>query len=86
MVSELVTTLSKTGVNMSLKIHMFDSHLEYFDNNMGDVSDEHGERFHQELASFEKRYQNQEVSCNMLADYIWMNIPDDSDPESEIDI
>ena len=71
MVSELVSTLSKIGLNMSLKIHRFYSYLDYFDNNMGDVSDEHGERFHQELVSFEKRYQNQ-VTCNMLADYIWM--------------
>ena len=32
---------------MSLKIHFLHSHLDFFPENLGDVSDEHGERFHQ---------------------------------------
>ncbi|MFP3032588.1 MAG: hypothetical protein ACEY3M_16215 [Wolbachia sp.] len=34
---------------MSLKIHFLDSHLEFFPKNVGAVSDEHGERFHQDM-------------------------------------
>jgi hypothetical protein len=32
---------------MSLKIHFFVSYLDFFPENLGEVSDEHGERFHQ---------------------------------------
>ena len=33
------------GCNMSLKVHVLHSHLDFFWENLGDVSDEHGERF-----------------------------------------
>ena len=33
---------------MSLKLHFMDSHLNFFPENMCDVSDEHGEQYHQE--------------------------------------
>ena len=33
-------------VNMSLEIYMIHSHLDFFPENMGAVSDEHGERLH----------------------------------------
>ena len=36
-------------VNMSLKIHLVDAHLDCFPENCGTFSDEHGERFHQEM-------------------------------------
>ncbi|UYV72415.1 hypothetical protein LAZ67_9003037 [Cordylochernes scorpioides] len=42
---------------MSLKIHFLHSHLDFFLDNLGAVSDEHGERFHQAISSMEKRYQ-----------------------------
>ncbi|UYV78677.1 hypothetical protein LAZ67_16002346 [Cordylochernes scorpioides] len=45
------------GCNMSLKIHFLHSHLDFFPDNLGAVSDEHGERFHQDISSMEKRYQ-----------------------------
>jgi hypothetical protein len=44
---ELIEDMSlyhKLGCNMSLKIHMLQSHLDFFPNNCGMVS-EHGERF-----------------------------------------
>ena len=44
----------KLGCNMSLKIHMLHSHLDFFPDNCGMVSDEHAERFHQEIATMEK--------------------------------
>ena len=47
----------KLGCNMSLKIHFLYSHSSFFSKNMSLVSDEHEERFHQEIAKFEKRYE-----------------------------
>ncbi|UYV73962.1 hypothetical protein LAZ67_11001610 [Cordylochernes scorpioides] len=55
---------------MSLKIHFLHSHLDFFPENLGAVSDEHGERFHQDISSMEKRYQGK-WSPGMLADYCW---------------
>jgi len=34
-----------------------ESHLDFFPENLGKVSDEHGERFHQDILAMEKRYQ-----------------------------
>jgi hypothetical protein len=69
-VSEMLTSYQDMGCNMSLKIHFLHSHLDFFPENLGDVSDEHGERFHQDIAAMEKRYQGK-WSPSMLADYCW---------------
>jgi hypothetical protein len=55
---------------MSLKIHFPHSHLDFFSENCGAVSDEHGERFHQHISSMEKKYQGK-WNCDTLADYCW---------------
>jgi len=34
---------------MSLKIHFLKSHLDFFPENLGEVRDEHGERFRQDI-------------------------------------
>ncbi len=50
---------------MSLKIHFLDSHLDFFPDNLGAVSDE-------------KRYEGQR-SARMLSDYCWTikrDVPD----------
>ncbi|UYV81448.1 hypothetical protein LAZ67_20001231 [Cordylochernes scorpioides] len=52
------------------KIHFLHSHLDFFPDNLGAVSDERGERFHQDISSMEKRYQGK-WSPGMLADYCW---------------
>jgi len=46
------------------------SHLDFFPENCGAVSDEHGEHFHQDISSMQKRYQGK-WNCAMLADYCW---------------
>jgi len=48
-------------------IYMLHSHLVFFPDNCGMVSDEYGERFHQEIATMDKRYQGK-VFTSMLAD------------------
>ena len=55
---------------MSLKLHFLDSHLDWFPENLGTFSEEQGERMHQDLNEFEKRYQGV-WGINMLADYCW---------------
>jgi hypothetical protein len=64
-VPELLDSYQDLGCNMSLKIHFLHSHLDFFPDNLGAVSDEHGERFHQDIASMEKRYQGK-WSLSML--------------------
>ncbi|UYV84737.1 hypothetical protein LAZ67_X003258 [Cordylochernes scorpioides] len=58
-VNDLLLSYKALGGNMSLKIHFLHSHLDFFPDNLGAVSDEHGERFHQDISSMEKRYQVQ---------------------------
>ena len=77
-VGDMLKQFHKHGARMSLKIHFFHSHLDFFPNNMGDVSDEHGERFHQDISVIEKRYQGK-FSPNMLADYCWSLQREDED-------
>jgi hypothetical protein len=55
---------------MSLKIHFLYFHLDFLPPNVGTVSDEHGERLHQDISTMEKRYAGKS-SQNMLADYCW---------------
>lgn len=55
---------------MSLKIHMLHSHVDFFPENLGDESDEHGERFHQQLKTMERRYQGL-WNETMMGDYCW---------------
>ncbi|GBL75909.1 hypothetical protein AVEN_234248-1 [Araneus ventricosus] len=65
------------GCNVSLKIHFLHSHLEFFPENLGSVSEKHGERFHQDISNNGARYQGKWYP-NMLADYCWtlkMDIP-----------
>jgi len=62
-----------TGVHMSLKIHFLDSHLDFFPENLGAVSDEHGERFHQQMKEIERRYHGF-WDAAMMGDYIWFLI------------
>ena len=55
---------------MSLKVHVLHSHLEFLAENLGDVSDEHGERFHQDISVMERRFKGK-WNPGMLADYCW---------------
>lgn len=69
-VSDLLESYRRMGCRMSLKLHFLHAHLDEFPGNLGAVSDEHGERFHQDIAVMEKRYQGL-WNDQMLADYCW---------------
>jgi hypothetical protein len=68
------------GCNMSLKLHFLGSHLDYFPPNLVAISEEQGERFHQDLKDVERRYQGR-WDVNMMADYCWSIARDDPSRE-----
>ena len=68
-VQELISSYNAMGYNTSFKLYFVCFHLDFFPDNMGAVSDEHGERFHQEISQ-PKRYSGK-WSPNMHADYCW---------------
>ena len=65
-VQEFLSSHKTLGARMSLKIHFLHSHLDFFPANMGEVSDEHGVRFHLEIKEMENQYQGR-VTETMLA-------------------
>ena len=69
-VEELVDAYEKMGCRISLKLHVLHSHIDEFKDNMGDYSEKQGERFHQDVKSFEERYKGQ-YNESMTGDYIW---------------
>ena len=73
MVVDLVQSYKATGCSMSLKVHFLDCHLDFFPENLSTVSDEHGERFHQDVYTMERRYIQYQGKWHrsMLADYCW---------------
>jgi len=49
LIEYMLSFYHKLGCNMSLKIHMLHSHLDFFPDNCGMFSDEHGELFIRKL-------------------------------------
>jgi len=60
---------------MYVKIHFLSFHLDFFPENCGSVSDEHGERLHQDIATMEGRYKGK-WRPSILADYCWILMRD----------
>lgn len=75
LVENLMKHYELLGCRMSIKMHYLHSHLSFFKQNLGDVSEEHGERFHQDILTMEKRYQGH-WNAKMMGDYIWNLIRD----------
>lgn len=70
LVSELLRSYKAQNVHVSLKIHMLISHLSFFPQNLGDVSDEQGERFRKDILTMERRYYGK-WGPSMMGDYCW---------------
>lgn len=75
-VKKMIENFGKMGCSMSIKLHFLNSHLDYFPDNLGAVSEEQGERFHQDLKEMERRYQGR-WNTRMMADYCWLLKRDD---------
>lgn len=69
-IEQLMLHFQRLGCNMSIKLHFLFSHLDRFPENLGDFSEEQGERFHQDIRTMEERYQGY-WNANMMADYCW---------------
>ena len=54
---------------MSVKVHYMHN-TDLFPENLGDISEEQGERFHQDIKVMEEGYQSR-WDYNMIADYFW---------------
>ena len=55
---------------------LFAFSLRFFRPNLTDLSEEHGERFHQDIQVMEKRYQGRWDEA-MMGDYVWTSIRED---------
>ena len=79
-VSNMLERFRTLGINMSIKVHFLHSHLDRFPENLGDVSGEQGERFHQDIKVMEERHQGR-WDIKMMADYCWNLKRDEADIE-----
>jgi hypothetical protein len=60
------------NVHMSPKIHFLHSHVDFFPKHFErNITDEHGERFHQTISTIEHRYQGR-ADERMMADFCWL--------------
>lgn len=79
LVEDLLVNYKNLGCRMSLKVHFLHSHLEFFPPNLGAVSDEQGERFHQDISVMERRYQGRWDPA-MMGDFCWVLQKEDDSP------
>ncbi|GBP58805.1 hypothetical protein EVAR_84000_1 [Eumeta japonica] len=68
-VEQLLIHFQQLGCNTSFQLHYLHSHLAYFSENLGDLSEEQGERFHQDIRTMET-YQGY-WNVNIMANYCW---------------
>ena len=75
--ANLIQSYKNLSCRMSLKLHFLHSHLGFFCDNWGDVSEEHGEHFYHDIQVIEKQYQGRRDEV-MIGDYIWNLIREDT--------
>ena len=69
-VENMLACFETVGCRMSLKVHFLLAHLDYFPQELGGTSEQHGELFYQDIKSMETRYQGRWVVSTM-ARYCW---------------
>ncbi|KAI6648813.1 hypothetical protein LOD99_7075 [Oopsacas minuta] len=70
LINDMLYKFIDLDVNMSIKVHYLFSHLDRFPENLGDLNEEQGERFLQDIKVIEERYQGR-WETHMMADYCW---------------
>ena len=65
---KLLKSYEDMGCRISLKIHFLHSHLNFFPPNLGAVSDDHGEKFHQDITKMESDYHSK-WNPGMMGDF-----------------
>ena len=53
MVADLVKSYKAMGCNVSGQVQFFESHLNFFSEDLRAVSEKHGQRFHQDISTME---------------------------------
>ena len=74
-IEKLLNSYEDMGCLMLLNIHFLHSHLNFFPPNLGTVSDEHGERFYQDITLMESTYQGK-WNPGIMGDFYWMLLRD----------
>jgi len=74
-VKQKLTNFQTLEARMSIKLHYLFSHQGRFPDNLGEVSDDQGERFHQAINTVETRYQGR-WDHHMMSDYCWSRMRD----------
>jgi hypothetical protein len=69
-VSEMLECVHIVKCSISPKLHFLESYPDFFPQNLGEVRDEHGERFHQDIYIMGKWFMGRQ-KCGMLAEYCW---------------
>ena len=69
-VENMLACFEALGCCMSLKVHFLHAHLDYFPQNLGGMSEEHGECFHQDIKSMKALCQGR-WDVSMMANYCW---------------
>ena len=75
LVDVMLRNFQALGSRMSVKLHYLFSHLDYFPENLGNVSEEQGKRFHQDIKMMQETYQGR-WDAQMMSDYCWTLIRD----------
>lgn len=81
-VHNMLMSFERMKISMSPKIHYLHQHLDFFRDNLGKISDEHGERFHQQIMLIEHRFQGKDDE-HMLAEFVW-NSFEEEEEEREV--
>lgn len=69
-VDEFFEAYKIMGCNFTYKMHLLRSHLDLFPDNIDTISDQHGEKLHQDMKPKEEHFAGQPV-INMLARYCY---------------
>jgi hypothetical protein len=56
-VNKILDAFKDLVCNTSLKLHLLHSHLDYFPENLGSLSEEQEERFHKDVKEIDRRHQ-----------------------------
>lgn len=68
--SGLIVTNRRNCLLPKIVGSLINNFLKLFFNNLSRFSDEHGERFHQDIATIEQRFKGENIS-HMLGEYCW---------------
>ena len=68
LVENMLFNFKNLGVKMSIKVHYLFCHWDRFPENLENLSEEQGERFHQDIKVMEERYQGR-LDTYVMADY-----------------